>query len=94
MREETIIFEKIKELITEIIGEDFIEEYDINMESTLSGDLEMESIEVVELSEKINKYYGKEIAFSDWISKIGLEGLIVLSVKDIVNYIAGCKQLI
>lgn len=93
MSEETKIFEKIKELITEIIGKDFIEEYDINIESTLSGDLEMESIEVVELSEKIKKYYGNDIAINDWISKMGLERLIVLSIKDIVNYIVGCKQL-
>ncbi|MBN2485679.1 MAG: acyl carrier protein [Bacteroidales bacterium] len=93
MKEQTEIFKKVKELITEVIGAEFIEEYTVEMESTLTGDLEMESIEIVELSEKIKKHYGGAVSFSEWMAKLSLEQLINLSIKDIVTYIEGCLQL-
>jgi len=93
MKEQEKIFGKIKELITEVIGEDFIEEYNVNMNSTLTGTLEMESIEIVELSEKIKLFYGQQIGINDWMAKMNLEELVNLAIKDIVNFLEGCKQL-
>jgi acyl carrier protein len=93
MKEQIEIFNKIKELITEVIGQDFIEEYDLNMESTLTGDLEMESIEIVQLSIKIIGFYGKQINLEDWMTKMTLEELVNLSIKDIVNFLEECMQL-
>lgn len=86
-------FNKIKEMLNEIIGEEFLEEYNINMESTLTGDLEMESVEIVELSEKIKKIYGTQIRINEWMSKMNLEELIKLSLGDIVNFLEECSQL-
>ena len=93
MKEQEKIFGKIKELITEVIGKDFIDEYDVDMDSTLTGDLEMESIEIVELSEKIKLFYGQQIGINDWMAKMNLEELVNLAIKDIVNFLEGCKQL-
>ncbi len=86
------IFSKLKSLATEVIGEEFMEEYEFEMDSTLTGDLEMESIEIVELSEKIKTYYG-EININEWLAQLNLEQLVNLTVKDIVNYLEGCLQL-
>jgi acyl carrier protein len=86
-------FDKIKELLSEVIGEEFIEEYNVNMESSLTGDLEMESVEIVELSEKIKKFYGAQIGINEWMSKMNLEKLIKLSLGDIVNFLEECTQL-
>jgi acyl carrier protein len=93
MKEQTEVFNKIKELLAEVIGGTFIEEYDVNMDSTLTGDLEMESIEIVELSEKIKRFYGEQIGINDWMAKMSLEELVHLSIKDIVTFIDSCKQL-
>ena len=93
MKEQVEIFNKIKELITEVIGQSFMEEYDLNMESTLTGDLEMESIEIVQLSIKIIGFYGKQINLEDWMAKMTLEELVNLSIKDIVNFLEACMQL-
>jgi acyl carrier protein len=93
MKEQTEVFNKIKELLAEVIGGTFIEEYDVNMDSTLTGDLEMESIEIVELSEKIKRFYGEQIGINDWMAKMSLEELVDLSIKDIVTFIDSCKQL-
>ena len=93
MEEQEQIFAKIKGLLGEVIGEDFIQEYDLTMDTILTNDLEMESIEIVELSEKIKKVYGKQIGFSDWMAKMTLEELVSLSIGDIVNFIESCKEL-
>jgi acyl carrier protein len=93
MKEQEEIFNKIVDLITEVIGKDFIDEYNIEMESTLTGDLEMESIEIVQLSEKIIMFYGKDVDLYSWFTKMTLEELVNLSIKDIVNFLVECKQL-
>jgi acyl carrier protein len=85
------IFATVKKFLGEIIGEDFIDQYDITMDSTLTGDLEMESIEIVEFSEKIKKHYGSKVDFTNWMSNLELEQIINLTVKDIVNYISQCR---
>lgn len=87
------IFAKINEFLTEIIGEEFIQEYDVTLESTLTGDLEMESIEIVELSEKIKNFYGESANLNEWMSKLSLEQLINLSINNIVTYLEECLQL-
>jgi acyl carrier protein len=79
--------EVVQELLTGIIGEDFIEEYDLGLESTLTGDLEMESIEIVEFAEKVKAKYGNNANMSEWIAKLSLDQLIALSIGDVVEFI-------
>lgn len=85
------IFSTIENFIGDIIGEEFIEEYDIDTTSTLTVDLEMESIEIVELSEKIKKHYGSKVDFTNWMSTLELDQIINLSIQDIINYIEECQ---
>jgi len=82
----TSSYDIVKELLAEVIGEDFIGEYDLSPESTLTGDLEMESIEVVELAEKVKSKYSN-INMSEWIAKLNLEQLLALNIGDIVGFI-------
>lgn len=86
------IFNVIKRLIGEVIGEEFMSQYNVTMESTLTMDLEMESIEIVELSEKVKKHYGAKVDFTNWMSNLELEQIINLSVQDVVNYIDQCQR--
>jgi len=85
------IFSTIENFIGDIIGAEFIEEYDIDTTSTLTVDLEMESIEIVELSEKIKKHYGSKVDFTNWMSTLELDQIINLSIQDIINYIEECQ---
>lgn len=86
------VFEKVKLMLTDVIGAEFIEEYTVEPDSTLTGDLEMESIEIVELSEKIKKHFGEAVEFNKHLAKLSLDELVNLSIKDIVNYIEECLQ--
>ncbi|MDR6786521.1 acyl carrier protein [Pedobacter africanus] len=83
----------VKQFITEVIGEEFVEEMDISLESSFTKDLEMDSIEIVSFSEKIKAHFGEDIDFTGWLSGMDLDQLINLKLGDIVNYIEECQSL-
>lgn len=85
------IFDLMKQFITEVIGEEFVEEMDITPESSFTKDLEMDSIEIVSFSEKIKSHFGDQIDFTGWLSSMDLDQLINLNLGMIINYIYECQ---
>ena len=85
------IFDLMKQFITEVIGEEFVEEMDITPESSFAKDLEMDSIEIVSFSEKIKAHFGDQIDFTGWLSSMDLDELINLNLGMIINYIYECQ---
>lgn len=85
------IYDLMTQFITEVIGEEFVEEMDITMESSFTKDLEMDSIEIVSFSEKIKAHFGAQIDFTGWLSNMDLDQLINLNLGTIVNYIEECQ---
>ncbi|MFT7560929.1 MAG: acyl carrier protein [Flavobacteriales bacterium] len=83
--------EVVHGFLGEVIGEEFIDEYEIELESTLTGDLEMESIEIVELAQKVKAKYGETGDMSVWMAKLSLEQLVKLTVGDIVKFISDAQ---
>jgi len=86
------IFDLMKQFITEVIGEEFVEEMDITPESSFTKDLEMDSIEIVSFSEKIKAHFGDQIDFTGWLSAMDLDQLIHLNLEMIINYIYECQS--
>lgn len=85
------LFTLLKGFITEVIGEEFVEEMDITPESSFTKDLEMDSIEIVSFSEKIKAHFGDQIDFTGWLSSMDLDQLINLDLRMIINYIYECQ---
>lgn len=85
------IFNLLKQFITEVIGEEFVEEMDITPSSSFTKDLEMDSIEIVAFSEKVKAHFGEHIDFTGWLSNMDLDQLINLNLNDIINYIHECR---
>jgi acyl carrier protein len=85
------IFDLMKQFITEVIGEEFVEEMNITPESSFTKDLEMDSIEIVSFSEKIKAHFGDQIDFTGWLSSMDLDQLINLNLSMIINYIHECQ---
>jgi len=85
------IFTLLKQFITEVIGEEFVEEMDISMESSFNKDLEMDSIEIVAFSEKIKAHFGEKINFTGWLSNMDIDQLIELKLGMIVKFIEACQ---
>ncbi|HEY8916798.1 MAG TPA: phosphopantetheine-binding protein [Chitinophaga sp.] len=80
----------LKQFITEVIGEEFVEDLDITAASSFTKDLEMDSIEIVAFSEKVKNYFGKDIDFTGWLSNMDLDQIISLNLGDITKYIQSC----
>lgn len=58
------VFELLKKFITEVLGEDIADELDITEDSTFTKDLEMDSIEIVALAEKVRNHYNDDMDFN------------------------------
>ncbi len=84
------ILDNLRDFINEVVGEEWIEDIDIDMETSFSDDLEMESIEVVTFAEKVKEYYGDKVDFVGWLSNMELDQIIKLKVGQVVDYIHSC----
>ena len=85
------IFETLNQFITEVIGEEFVEEMDITPASSFTKDLEMDSIEIVAFSEKVKNHFGSNIDLTGWLSNMDLDEIIQLKLENIINYIQECQ---
>jgi acyl carrier protein len=86
------ILQSIAAMIVEVIGEEWSSETPITMETTFVSDLEVESIELVALSEKIQARFGDTVDFPSWLSGMELDQIIALTVGQLVDYIAECQS--
>ena len=79
-------------MIGDVIGEEWVREKPITAETKFSQDLEMESIELASLSEKLQARYGDTVDFPAWLSGMELDDIINLTVGQLVDHIAACQS--
>ena len=89
---EESVLATVTELIGEIIGEDYMDDIEVTMESMITEDLELESIEFVALAEKLRDRYGESVDFVDWVAGMELEQIILLTVGQLVEFIVTCRS--
>jgi acyl carrier protein len=77
----------IEDAIVEVVGRDYYEECDITLDSTFAEDVELESMEVMEIAEKLMEGYEGKVDFVAWFSDMELEDLVELSLGDLVEFI-------
>jgi acyl carrier protein len=73
--------------ILDVVGEDFFEEGEIGRESTFAEDLDLESMEVMEISERLIETYGDRVDFVGWFAEMELEDLVALTLGMVVDLI-------
>ncbi|MGH9214599.1 MAG: acyl carrier protein [Acidimicrobiales bacterium] len=78
----------VERLITEVVGEEFCEVYDIGLDSTFAEDLELESLEILELAERLIETYEGKVDFVGWFATMEFEELVELDVGTLVGFIA------
>ena len=81
------ILEQVIDIIRKAVNEDWIQEYEIDADTSFNDDLELESIEFVGIAEKLQEFYGKHISFIDWLSTMKLDQIIALTVGDLANFV-------
>jgi acyl carrier protein len=89
---EAAVLQVVSEMIKEVIGEEWTEETVITPDTTFTFDLEVESIELVALAEKLQEKYGAEVNFPVWLADKELDEIINLTVGQLVEYIASSSE--
>lgn len=77
----------IIELIRQAVNEDWIEDFEITADTTFNNDLELESIELVVIAEKIQQHFGKSIDFNQWLGGLDFDEMISLNVGQLVTFV-------
>lgn len=82
--------ETVKRLLCEIMEmpPDFAA--GITRTTTFNAELELESIELVALAERLTEHYGDRVNFVAWLSGKDLDAIIALTVGDLVEHIDAC----
>lgn len=62
----------------------------ISAETSFANDLEIESIELVALFEKLQAEYGDRVDFATWLSGKEINEVTMLTVGQLVEYIDKC----
>jgi acyl carrier protein len=83
------VLEQIIKVIREAVNEDWILDFEIDADTSFNDDLELESVEFVEIAEKLQQHFGSQINFIDWLSSMNLDQIIALTVGDLEKYVIG-----
>jgi len=84
------VLAQVRSLLVDVIGDDFLLDTEIELDTSFNEDLELESIEFVALAEKLQQHYA--IDFVAWISGKQLDEIIQLTVGQLVEYVAACQS--
>ena len=84
------ILADITKMLGEVIGEDYLLEFDVTMDTAFSGDLELESIEFVALAGLMKEHYGAAVDFVGFLADMDLHQIIALRVGQVVDHIESC----
>jgi acyl carrier protein len=83
------VFDEVAAMVRAVIGDDFLLDTEIAPDTSLSQDLAMESIEFVELSEKLQERYGPAANLTAFIAGLDLDGIMGITVGQLAGYIQG-----
>ncbi|MFI5366666.1 MAG: phosphopantetheine-binding protein [Candidatus Binatia bacterium] len=84
------ILQDVRATIADVIGEDYLLDIPIDMNTAFESDLQLESIEFVALAERLQERYGARVDFVSWIAGLELVELVDLRVGQLVQFIARC----
>jgi len=85
------ILADLARFVREVVGASWADAVEIDLDTSFSDDLELESIEFVALAEKVQAHYGEGVDFVTWLSDLDLDAIIALRVGDVVEFIERCR---
>jgi acyl carrier protein len=81
------VFDEVATIVRDVIGEDFLLEREITPGTSFSQDLAMESIEFVELSEKLQQHFGPRANLATFIAGMDIDAIMDITVGELTGYI-------
>jgi acyl carrier protein len=84
---EEAVLEVVRTMIVAVVGEEYLLDMEIGMDTSFEDDLEMESIEFVKLGARLTEHYGGAIDFAAFLADKDLDEIIEMRVGTVVAYI-------
>jgi acyl carrier protein len=84
---EAQVLDVVRTLVAEIIGEEYLLDLTIDMDTSFEDDLEMESIEFVKLGARLTEHYGGKVDFASFLADLDLDEIISMRVGTVVGHI-------
>ena len=81
------VLDEVRGVLADVIGEVYVSELDVEMETAFRADLDIESIEFVAMGEILRERYGDRIDFVEWLTTMELDDIIALTVGELVDHI-------
>jgi len=85
------VLRTVERLLIDVVGDELTLTGPITAATSFNADLELESIELVALAEKLGDHYGPSVDFVGWISAKELDQIIALTVGELVEFIVSCR---
>lgn len=84
---ETRILGEVIELLRQVIGEEYVVDMEITMDTSFNEDLELESIEFVTLADRLRDRYGEAVDFVGFLAEMDVDQVINMRVGEVVGFI-------
>jgi acyl carrier protein len=82
----------VEDAIVAVVGRWYYDECQVSLDSTFAEDIELESMEVMEISESLIDTYEGRVDFVTWFSAMELEELVELTLRDVVDFIVASLE--
>lgn len=82
----------VETAIRDVVGEWYYEECQIGLDSTFAEDIQLESMEVMEVAERLIEEYEGRVDFVAWFADMELEDLIEITVGSVVDFIVASLE--
>jgi len=85
------LFETVERTVTgtiiDVVGQEFYEECEVGLDSTFAEDIELESMEMMEIAERLMQTYEGKVDFVAWFADMELEDIIELTLGGLIDFI-------
>jgi acyl carrier protein len=81
------VLDDIAGILAEVLGAEFLVDIPITPGTSFSDDLALESIEFVELSEKLQEHYGERVNLATFIADMDIDEVMAITVGRLAGYI-------
>jgi acyl carrier protein len=82
----------VETAIRDVVGDLYYEECEVGLASTFAEDIQLESMEVMEIAERLIEEYEGRVDFVAWFAGMELDDLIELTVGSVVDFIVASLE--
>jgi acyl carrier protein len=86
------VHDTVVSTIVDVVGQEFYDECDVTLDSTFAEDIELESMEMMEIAERLMLAYEGRVDFVAWFADMELEDIIELTLGQLIDFIVRSLQ--